>query len=105
MLATSSGSFDDISPSFDDAQDFADADRGLITSLQPCVIRNARGNIIWNNDEYDFINQQPCPDTVNPKLWRQAQLLSKQGLYRISQSIYQVRGFDISHITFVEGHT
>ncbi|OQV03094.1 hypothetical protein CLAIMM_08186 [Cladophialophora immunda] len=105
MSAACSGSSDNISPSFDDTEDFTDADRGFITSLKPCVVKNARGDTIWNNDEYDFVNQQPCPTTVNPKLWRQAQLLSKQGLYRISPSIYQVRGFDISHITFVEGHT
>lgn len=95
---------DTVSPSFNDTEDFANADRGFVTSLHPCVIKNAEGRIIWNNDDYDFVNQQPCPSTVNPKLWRQAQLLSKQGLYRISQSIFQVRGFDISHITFVEGH-
>ncbi|KAG0648832.1 alkyl aryl-sulfatase [Hyphodiscus hymeniophilus] len=92
-------------PSFEDTADFADADHGFIASLNPCIIKDAQGNTVWNNDEFNFVNQQPCPATVNPKLWRQGQLLSKQGLYRISSSIYQVRGFDISHITFVEGQT
>ena len=92
-------------PSFEDTADFADADRGLIASLKPCIIKDASGKTVWNNDSYDFVTQKSCPETVNPKLWRQAQLLSKQGLYRISPSIYQVRGFDISHITFVEGKT
>lgn len=90
-------------PSFADTRDFADADRGFIASLKPCVIKNTRGQVVWNNDQFNFVNEQRCPATVNPKLWRQAQLLSKQGLYHISASIYQVRGFDISHITFVEG--
>lgn len=94
-----------VSPSFADTADFENADRGFLTSLKPCQIKNATGKIVWDNDEYNFVNEQPCPATVNPKLWRQAQLLSKQGLYRISPSIYQVRGFDISHITFVEGKT
>ena len=93
----------DNSPSFSDTQDFDDADRGFIASLNPCTIKNARGNTIWNNDAYSFVSTQACPATVNPKLWRQAQLMSKQGLYRISPRIYQVRGFDISHVTFVEG--
>ncbi|OBT52573.1 hypothetical protein VE04_07191 [Pseudogymnoascus sp. 24MN13] len=96
---------ENISPSFEDTADFIDADRGFVGSLNPCVIKNARGDTVWDNDEFNFLHQQPCPETVNPKLWRQAQLLSKQGLYRISSSIYQVRGFDISHITFVEGKT
>ncbi|OBT72590.1 hypothetical protein VF21_08155 [Pseudogymnoascus sp. 05NY08] len=94
-----------ISPSFEDTADFADADRGFVGLLNPCLIKNARGDTVWDNDEFNFLHRQPCPETVNPKLWRQAQLLSKQGLYRISPSIYQVRGFDISHITFVEGKT
>jgi len=96
---------DEISPSFEDTTDFTDADRGFIDSLKPCHIKDARGKTVWNNDEYNFLTNNPCPSTVNPKLWRQGQLLSKQGLYRISASIYQVRGFDISHITFVEGKT
>ncbi|KAK5086000.1 hypothetical protein LTR70_007618 [Exophiala xenobiotica] len=96
---------DYISPSFEDTADFADADRGFIDSLKPCHIKDARGKTVWNNDEHSFAINSPCPATANPKLWRQAQLLSKQGLYCISPSIYQVRGFDISHITFVEGKT
>lgn len=92
-------------PSFEDTQDFTDADRGFIGSLKPCIIRNARGKTIWDNDVYDFVYQQKCPPTVNAGLWRQAQLLSKQGLYQISQTIYQIRGFDISHVTFVEGRS
>jgi alkyl sulfatase BDS1-like metallo-beta-lactamase superfamily hydrolase len=42
---------------------------------------------------------------VNPSLWRQAQLLSKHGLFKVSDRVYQVRGFDISNITFVRGDT
>ncbi|PVH72079.1 Metallo-hydrolase/oxidoreductase [Cadophora sp. DSE1049] len=105
MAASTSPLSENISPSFEDTADFADADRGFVASLNPCLIKDTRGNTVWDNDEFDFVHQQPCPATVNPKLWRQAQLLSKQGLYHISPSIYQVRGFDISHITFVEGKT
>lgn len=93
-----------IAPSFEDIRDFTNADRGFISSLAPCRIKDSTGSTVWNNDEYNFV-YDACPDTVNPKLWRQSQLLSKQGLYQISPSIYQVRGFDISHITFVEGKT
>lgn len=93
-----------LAPSFEDVQDFTNANRGFIAALTPCIIKDTAGNTVWNNDEYNFV-YETCPDTVNPKLWRQSQILSKQGLYQISPSIYQVRGFDISHITFVEGKT
>ncbi|KAJ5295458.1 hypothetical protein PENANT_c001G07878 [Penicillium antarcticum] len=95
----------DTSPSLDDTADYKSAERGFLKSRKQCLIKNDKGKIVWDSDEYKFVNEQPCPATVNPKLWRQAQLLSKQGLYRISPSMYQVRGFDISHITFVEGKT
>ncbi|KEF57578.1 uncharacterized protein A1O9_05496 [Exophiala aquamarina CBS 119918] len=105
MTATESRSADRTSPSFEDTVDFANAERGFIGCLEPCVVKNAQGQIVWNNDEYNFVHEEPCPTTVEAKLWRQARLLSKQGLYCISPSIYQVRGFDISHITFVEGQS
>ncbi|RJE22873.1 Beta-lactamase domain-containing protein [Aspergillus sclerotialis] len=72
----------DISPSLADTADFVNADRGFIASRKPCLIKDSTGKSVWNNDEYNFVNEHPCPATVNPKLWRQAQLLSKQGLYR-----------------------
>lgn len=90
-------------PSLDDTEDFENADRGFVASMQPCIVRNKQGTTVWNGNDFDFVQQSPCPASVDAGLWRQAQLLSKQGLYRITQSIYQVRGFDISHITFVEG--
>ena len=93
-----------FSPSFDDITDFKNADRGFITSLSPCIIKDKQGRVVWDNDEYAFLSE-PCPSTANPKLWRQGQLNSKQGLYQITDGIYQVRGFDISNVSFVEGKT
>ena len=46
-----------------------------------------------------------CPDTVHPSLWRQSQLTANQGLYEVTEGIYQVRGFDLSNMTLVEGDT
>ncbi|MEU5770076.1 alkyl sulfatase dimerization domain-containing protein [Streptomyces asoensis] len=42
-------------------------------------------------------------ERANPSLWRQAQLASKQGLYEVTEGIYQVRGLDLSNVTFIEG--
>ncbi len=86
---------------FDDRTDFADADRGFIGSLEPCVVRAPDGREIWNNDAWSFLNGE-CPGTVNPSLWRQSQLTARQGLYEVIEGIYQIRGFDLSNMTVVE---
>jgi len=87
---------------FDDTTDFEDADRGLIGSLVPCVVTTEDGRVIWDNDAYQFLDDD-CPDTANPSLWRQSQLCAKQGLYEVTDGIYQVRGLDLSNMTLVEG--
>ena len=88
-------------PSFDDHTSFQNASRGLIASLDPCIIKGKDGQEVWNNEEYAFL-QDDCPTTVNPKLWRQCQLTSKQGLFEVTDGIYQIRGFDISNMTLIE---
>lgn len=87
---------------FHDKTDFADADRGFIAALSPCVIKAADGRVVWDNDAYSFLDG-PAPASVHPSLWRQSTLTAKQGLYEVVPGIYQVRGLDISNITFVEG--
>ena len=91
------------SPSLDNTTDIDNASRGFIGSLDPCTIKNSSGRVVWDNEQYRFLDGTKCPDTVNPKLWRQAQLLVKQGLFKITDGIYQVRGFDVSNMTLVEG--
>ncbi|HET9891035.1 MAG TPA: alkyl sulfatase dimerization domain-containing protein [Mycobacterium sp.] len=86
---------------FHDEIDFANADRGFIAALSPCVIKAADGRVVWDNDAYSFLSG-PAPTSVHPSLWRQSTLAAKQGLYEVVPGIYQVRGLDISNITFVE---
>ncbi|KAA1425194.1 MBL fold metallo-hydrolase [Mumia zhuanghuii] len=88
-----------------DRQDFEDADRGFLVALDPGVVRAEDGRVVWSSDDYAFVHQGDAPTTVNPSLWRQAQLTSKQGLYEVVEGIYQGRGLDLSNITFVEGDT
>jgi alkyl sulfatase BDS1-like metallo-beta-lactamase superfamily hydrolase len=87
---------------FDDTTDFADADRGFVGKMDPCVVHTDDGRVIWDNDAYAFLDGD-CPDTANPSLWRQSQLCAKQGLYEVTDGIYQVRGLDLSNMTLVEG--
>ncbi len=89
---------------FDDAQDFEDARRGLIGRLDPCVIRAADGRVVWDNTSYGFL-EGSAPESVDPSLWRQSQLVAMDGLFEVVPGIYQVRGFDLSNVTFVEGDT
>ena len=91
-------------PPFEDTRDFEDADRGFIGAKHPCVIKAADGRVVWDNDVYAFLDGD-APTTVHPSLWRQSSLVAKQGLYEVVEGIYQVRGFDLSNITFVEGDT
>ncbi|PRW63953.1 alkyl/aryl-sulfatase [Actinopolyspora mortivallis] len=87
---------------FTDRADFEDADRGWIASLEPGVVRDEDGNVVWDNDSYGFLSESR-PSSVHPSLWRQSQLTSKQGLYEIASGFYQVRGLDLSHMTLIEG--
>uniref|UniRef100_UPI003F4AFE31 alkyl/aryl-sulfatase n=1 Tax=Brachyspira catarrhinii TaxID=2528966 RepID=UPI003F4AFE31 len=77
---------------FDDNTDFENAKRGFIETSD--------GNV-----SFPFISNQSAPDTVNPSLWRQAQLNNISGLFEVTPDIYQVRGFDLANITFVRGDT
>ena len=81
-----------------DVQDFVDVERGLVGRLEPCVVKAADGSVVWDNDSYGFL-QGDVPDTVNPSLWRQSQLVATDGLFEVVTGIYQVRGMDISNIT------
>ncbi|NUS42642.1 MAG: MBL fold metallo-hydrolase [Mycobacteriaceae bacterium] len=89
---------------FSDTADFAATDRGFIAGLKPDVVKDAKGNVVWNNDSYAFVTGT-CPNSVNPSLWRQSQLVIKQGLYEVVPGIYQIRGLDLSNMTLVEGKT
>jgi alkyl sulfatase BDS1-like metallo-beta-lactamase superfamily hydrolase len=50
---------------------------------------------------YDFLAGPPA-ETVNPSLWRQAQIITKHGLFQVMEGIYQVRGFDVSSVSFID---
>ncbi len=88
-----------------DPADFDRASRGLIAQHPTGIIQGAWGPA-WNINKYDFIEQDaPNPDTVNPSLWRQAQLNNIHGLFEVAPKIWQARGYDISNVTFIEGET
>ncbi|KAJ6113779.1 hypothetical protein N7523_007096 [Penicillium sp. IBT 18751x] len=87
---------------FDYEKTTENANRGFIAKLDPCIIKDHNGRIVWDNDAYDFLAAS-CPDTANPRLWRQAQLVALQGLFKVTDGIYQIRGLDLSNMTIIEG--
>lgn len=89
---------------FDDTTDFDDARRNLIGRLEPCIVKADDGRVVWDNTSYAFLDG-PAPETAHPSLWRQSQLAAIDGLFEVVPGIYQVRGMDLSNISFIEGDT
>lgn len=87
-----------------DTQDFDDAERGFIARRSERTITANDGRSVWDLDAYAFLDE-PVADTAHPSLWRQGQLLIKDGLFEVVPGIYQLRGFDVSVMTLVEGET
>ncbi|MFF5635587.1 hypothetical protein [Streptomyces sp. NPDC012825] len=84
----------DTLPPFEDTTDFDDADRGFLAALVPGTVTDAAGRTVWDGDAYRFL-EADCPDTAHPSLWRQSRLCARQGLYEVTEGIYQVRGLDL----------
>jgi alkyl sulfatase BDS1-like metallo-beta-lactamase superfamily hydrolase len=91
---------------FSDKQDFEDAKKGFIGTNPGLVIKDAKdGHVIWDLGTYQFINGDKVPNTINPSLWRQATLNLNNGLFKVADRIYQVRGYDLSNMDIIEGNT
>jgi alkyl sulfatase BDS1-like metallo-beta-lactamase superfamily hydrolase len=89
---------------FSDNQDFEDARRGFIATIEDAHIPADTGGVAWTMRGHAFV-EGAAPDTVNPSLWRQARLNRIHGLFKVTERIYQVRGFSLANVTFVEGNT
>lgn len=90
---------------FANRQDFEDARRGFVGTSPTLEVKAADGRVVWNLAGYKFLEGDRVPDSVNPSLWRQSQLNMFHGLFKVTDRVYQVRGFDISNMTIVEGNT
>jgi alkyl sulfatase BDS1-like metallo-beta-lactamase superfamily hydrolase len=84
--------------------DFKDATRGRLGQIEGGIIRNAKGDVVWDANSYAFL-AGAAPATVNPSLWRQSQLNAEHGLFEVVPGIYQLRGYDISVMTLIKGKT
>ncbi|BBU45050.1 alkyl sulfatase [Pseudomonas putida] len=86
---------------FADRSDFDNARRGLLEAVDKAVV-NADGKTVWDLQRYAFLKGE-APATVNPSLWRIAQLNTLAGLFKVTDRIYQVRGLDLANMTLIEG--
>jgi len=89
---------------FDDRADFEAADRGLVARQERVLIKSESGKVIWDTAAYAF-ETGAAPDSVNPSLWRQALLNNRHGLYEVAPGIYQIRGYDLSNMSIIQGHS
>ncbi|MGI6695028.1 MAG: alkyl/aryl-sulfatase [Christensenellales bacterium] len=51
---------------------------------------------------YGFLATEENKGSVNPSLWEEAKLNNNYGLYKVTDGVYQVRGYSIANVTFVE---
>ena len=88
----------------DNGKDAAFAAQGFVATRTDPIIRNASGKPVWNLAAYDWMKGD-APPTVNPSLWRHMSILRKNGLFKLSEGVWQVRGFDVSNMTVIAGKT
>jgi alkyl sulfatase BDS1-like metallo-beta-lactamase superfamily hydrolase len=87
-----------------DAQDFEDARRGQVASEPDLEIRGADGAVLRRPRDFAFVTGD-APPSVNPSLWRQAKLNGLHGLFQVTPDVYQVRGYDVSNMTWIRSAT
>jgi len=89
---------------FSDKQSFIECQKGLIASDPDLRVSDPEGTVIWDQNAYGFIKDK-APSSVNPSLWRQAKLNKIHGLFKVTDGVYQLRGFCLSNMTIIEGKT
>jgi alkyl sulfatase BDS1-like metallo-beta-lactamase superfamily hydrolase len=101
---------------FNDERDFDNARRGLIAPVpNDGVVSTKRGTKVWDLSSYDFLgvsgsgpgsdvgHRAEDIDSVNPSLLRMARLNMANGLFKVVDRVYQVRGIDLANMTIIEG--
>lgn len=90
---------------FSDEQEREFAEKGLIAAPKSLELKDEKGKVVWSQKAYSFVENADAPATVNPSLWRNTQLNHLYGLFEVADGIYQVRGYDMTNITFIKGDT
>ena len=88
---------------FFDKTDFRNAHKGFIAPLPAAVIKDEKAPLSGTPEIRFYQRRAKAPDTVNPSLWRQAQLNNIGGLFEVTEGVYQIRNLDLSNMTIIEG--
>ena len=91
---------------FDDKRDFEEAKAGFVAAPDYRQIKAENGRVVWNIGSWEWLLDGKSYDSIHPSLQRQAILNMAYGLYEVvPDKIYQVRGYDLSNISFIKGDT
>jgi alkyl sulfatase BDS1-like metallo-beta-lactamase superfamily hydrolase len=90
---------------FGDARDFEELKKGFIAPMPDLKIKADAGHDAVDMERFQFLNEDREFDSIHPSMLRIARLNNNYGLYEVIPGIYQVRGVDLSDITFVRGKT
>lgn len=88
---------------FADKRDLEEQKKGLLAPMKDLKIMADAGHVAWDMERFQFLDKQADFDSIHPSLLRQSVLNNNYGLYEVIPGVYQVRGFDLSDITFVRG--
>lgn len=89
---------------FANTTDFDNARKGLIARDDSLITQHLKGGEVWNMPAYDFIDAdgENAPASVNPSLWRQEALNNIHGLFKVTDGVYQLRGYDLANMSIIE---
>lgn len=91
---------------FTDTAEYYNATKGLIEAPDTLEIKDENGNVVWSQDAYAFLDEyEKAPSSVNPSLWENSKNNHAYGLFEVVDGIYQVRGYDLTNLTVIEGDT
>ena len=90
---------------FDDVRDLEEQKKGFIAPMKDLQIKADAGHVAWDMKRFQFLDEKDEFDSIHPSLLRQSKLNNNYGLYEVIPGIYQVRGLDLSDLTFVRGKT
>ncbi|OTG80327.1 alkyl/aryl-sulfatase [Acinetobacter sp. ANC 4648] len=90
-------------PQLERKQDLQNAQRGFIARPYGTLV-DEQGKLIWSYDDYKFLENY-AGNSINPKLLTQAKLNQNIGLFKVTDGVWQLRGFDLANITVIEGKT
>lgn len=91
---------------FSDTKEYEFATKGLIDAPEAMEITDSTGKVLFSQSALTYLaDGAEIPDTINPSLWRNGNLNNQYGLFKVADGVYQVRGYDLSNMGFIEGET